>query len=146
MFFDDVNVDRFVRNKYKQQCTQAIRQWDQALCERNNFREELSKVEAARTELTKELEQAMSIRVKASRDIKRLTEERNSALHEYSVIMGERDLVHRCDRPDVVVKCENCSCREMAALQEAAARPSQQAELQKANAKVRLKVCCFIRI
>ena len=42
-----------------------------------------------------ELDQAMNIRVKASKDIKRLTEERNSALHEYSVIMSERDSVHK---------------------------------------------------
>ena len=37
----------------------------------------------------------MNIRVKASKDIKRLTEERNSALHEYSVIMSEREEIHR---------------------------------------------------
>ena len=42
-----------------------------------------------------ELEQAMNIRIKASKDIKRLTEERNSALHEYSVIMSERESVHK---------------------------------------------------
>ena len=97
------------RNKYKQQCTQvypyipypytkftnifylpnnsinpsfqAIRQWDQALVEKN--------------QLKNELDQAMNIRIKASKDIKRLTEERNSALHEYSVIMSERDSVHK---------------------------------------------------
>ena len=37
----------------------------------------------------------MNIRIKASKDIKRLTEERNSALHEYSVIMSERESVHK---------------------------------------------------
>lgn len=60
---------------------QAIRQWDQALAEKNHMKTEL--------------DQAMNIRVKASKDIKRLTEERNSALHEYSVIMSERDSVHK---------------------------------------------------
>ena len=69
------------RNKYKQQCTQAIRQWDQVLVEKN--------------QLKIELDQAMNIRIKASKDIKRLTEERNSALHEYSVIMSERESVHK---------------------------------------------------
>ena len=83
------------RNKYKQQCTQAIRQWDQALCERNQFRDELAKAKKEKEELIKEIDQAMNIRIKASKDIKRLTEERNSALHEYSVIMSERDSVHR---------------------------------------------------
>ena len=83
------------RNKYKGQCTQAIRQWDQALRERTVLQEKLAKVEKEKEELAKEVEQAMNIRIKASKDIKRLTEERNSALHEYSVIMGERGSVIR---------------------------------------------------
>ena len=83
------------RNKYKGQCTQAIRQWDQALRERTLLQEKLAKVEKEKEELAKEVEQAMNIRIKASKDIKRLTEERNSALHEYSVIMGERGSVIR---------------------------------------------------
>merc|ERR1712106_465360 len=32
---------------------------------------------------------------KASKDIKRLTEERNAAMQEYSMIMSERDSVHK---------------------------------------------------
>ena len=83
------------RNKYKGQCTQAIRQWDQALRERTLLQEKLAKVGKEKEELAKEVEQAMNIRIKASKDIKRLTEERNSALHEYSVIMGERGSVIR---------------------------------------------------
>merc|ERR1719422_461982 len=55
----------------------------------------LAKGEKEKEELAKEVEQAMNIRIKASKDIKRLTEERNSALHEYSVIMGERGSVIR---------------------------------------------------
>ena len=39
-------------------------------------------------DLAKEVEQAMIIRIKASKNIKQLMEGRNSALHEYSVIMG----------------------------------------------------------
>ena len=69
------------RNKYKQQCTQAIRQWDQVMVEKNK--------------LTSDLKQAMDIRVKASKDIKRLTDQRNNALHENSVIMSERESVHK---------------------------------------------------
>lgn len=37
----------------------------------------------------------MMLRMKASKDMKRLTEERNGALQEYSLIMGERDTVHK---------------------------------------------------
>ena len=83
------------RNKYKQQCTQAIRQWDNALVENSRLKEELGKTRKEKEELLKENEQAMNIRVKASQDIKRLTAERNSALHEYSIIMSERETVHK---------------------------------------------------
>lgn len=43
----------------------------------------------------KEINQAMAARIKANKDIKRLTEERDAALQEYSLIMSERDSVHR---------------------------------------------------
>lgn len=43
----------------------------------------------------KEINQAMAVRVKASKDLKRLTEERNAAMQEYSLIMSERDTVHK---------------------------------------------------
>lgn len=46
-------------------------------------------------EAVKEINQAMMMRMKASKDMKRLTEERNAALQEYSLIMGERDTVHK---------------------------------------------------
>lgn len=46
-------------------------------------------------EAVKEINQAMMLRMKASKDMKRLTEERNAALQEYSLIMGERDTVHK---------------------------------------------------
>ena len=37
----------------------------------------------------------MTVRIKASKDMKRLTEERNAAMQEYSLIMSERDAVHK---------------------------------------------------
>lgn len=37
----------------------------------------------------------MAVRMKASKDLKRLTEERNAAMQEYSLIMSERDTVHK---------------------------------------------------
>ncbi len=37
----------------------------------------------------------MSVRIRASKDLKRLTEERNAAMQEYSLIMSERDSVHK---------------------------------------------------
>lgn len=43
----------------------------------------------------KEINQAMAVRMKTSKDLKRLTEERNAAMQEYSLIMSERDTVHK---------------------------------------------------
>lgn len=43
----------------------------------------------------KEINTAMTIRVKTNKDIKRLTEERNAAMQEYTLIMSERDTVHK---------------------------------------------------
>ena len=63
--------------------------------ENSQLKEELGKCRKEKEELLKENEQAMNIRVKASQDIKRLTAERNSALHEYSIIMSERESVHK---------------------------------------------------
>jgi len=73
----------------------AIRQWDQALRERNDYKDALAKVQRQHEEAVKEVNQAMTVRIKASKDLKRLTEERNAAMHEYSLIMSERDSVHK---------------------------------------------------
>ncbi|PSN54915.1 hypothetical protein C0J52_01656 [Blattella germanica] len=83
------------RNGLKQQCTSAIRQWDIALRERNEYREALAKVQQQHEEAVKEINQAMAVRMKASKDLKRLTEERNAAMQEYTLIMSERDTVHK---------------------------------------------------
>jgi discs large protein 5 len=39
--------------------------------------------------------QAMAVRMKASKDLKRLADERNAAMQEYTLIMSERDTVHK---------------------------------------------------
>jgi predicted nucleic acid-binding Zn-ribbon protein len=43
----------------------------------------------------KEVNQGMARSIKSSKEIKRLTEERDAAMQEYSLIMSERDSVHR---------------------------------------------------
>merc|ERR1711988_942084 len=68
---------------------------DQALRERNDYRDALAKVQRQHEEAVKEINQAMAVRIKASKDIKRLTEERNAAMQEYALIMSERDSVHK---------------------------------------------------
>ena len=93
------NVLRFVTFLNKKEILyfvlQAIRQWDQALRERNDYRDALAKVQRQHEEAVKEINQAMAVRIKASKDIKRLTEERNAAMQEYALIMSERDSVHK---------------------------------------------------
>ena len=46
-------------------------------------------------EAMKEVNQGMARSIKSSKEIKRLTEERDAAMQEYSLIMSERDSVHR---------------------------------------------------
>ena len=43
---------------------QAIRQWDQALRERNDYRDALAKVQSQHEEAVKEINQAMAVRIK----------------------------------------------------------------------------------
>merc|ERR1711956_50769 len=83
------------RNQFKQQCTQVIRQWDEDLREKNKYKDALAKVKRQHDDAIKEINQAMTVRIKASKDLKRLTEERNAAMQEYSLIMSERDSVHK---------------------------------------------------
>lgn len=52
-------------------------------------------VQQQRDEAMKEINQAMAVRIKASKDLSRLTEERNAAVQEYTLIMSERDSVHK---------------------------------------------------
>ena len=42
----------------------AIRQWDQALRERNDYRDALAKVQRQHEEAVKEINQAMAVRIK----------------------------------------------------------------------------------
>ena len=80
------------RNVLKQQCTQAIMHWDIAIRERNTYKDCLTKVQLQHEE---EVNKAMAMRIKSSKDLKRLTEERNAAMEEYSLVMRERDTVHK---------------------------------------------------
>ena len=90
-----VNLSEYFLQNLFHHILQAIRQWDQALRERNDYRDALAKVQRQHEEAVKEINQAMAVRIKASKDIKRLTEERNAAMQEYALIMSERDSVHK---------------------------------------------------
>lgn len=41
------------------------------------------------------MKEIMTLRINTSRDIDRLTRERNDAMQEYTLIMSERDTVHK---------------------------------------------------
>ena len=58
----------------------AIRQWDQALRERNEYRETMLKVQRQHEDAMKEVNHSMSARMKAGQDVKRIAEERNAAV------------------------------------------------------------------
>ncbi|KAK4007605.1 disks large homolog 5 isoform X2 [Daphnia magna] len=80
------------RNVLKSQCTQAIMQWDIAIRERNTYMDYLTKIQLQHEE---EINKGMALRMKSNKDLKRLTEERNAAMEEYSLVMRERDSVHK---------------------------------------------------
>ncbi|KAG7311968.1 hypothetical protein JYU34_001392 [Plutella xylostella] len=63
------------RNALKQQVATVVRQWEGGARERAELRAALT--------------------ARAPPDVKRLTDERNAALHEYTLIMSERDTVHK---------------------------------------------------
>lgn len=52
--------------------------------------EAYQRVQQQYEEAVKEVNQAMAFRMKASKEVKRLTDERNAAMEEYSLIMSER--------------------------------------------------------
>ena len=62
----------------------AIRKWDQAIRERNDFKDQFVKVKRQHEDAVKEINQNMNVRIKASKDIKRLTDERNAAMQVYT--------------------------------------------------------------
>jgi predicted nucleic acid-binding Zn-ribbon protein len=67
-------------------------QWDIAIRERNTYMDYLTKIQLQHEE---EINKGMASRMKSSKDLKRLTEERNAAMEEYSLVMRERDSVHK---------------------------------------------------
>ena len=50
------------------------------------LKEALQKTKAQRDELEKEINQAMAVRLKATKDLQRVTEEKNATEQEYSLV------------------------------------------------------------
>lgn len=70
----------------------------------------------------------MAVRIKATKDITRLTEERNAAVQEYTLIMSERDTVHK----------------EIEKLQEELSNWSKKMKTAEAQKKATLEEVCYI--
>ena len=69
-----------IQNLFSFGCFSAIRKWDQAIRERNDFKDQYVKFKRQHEDAVKEINQNMNVRIKASKDIKRLTDERNAAM------------------------------------------------------------------
>lgn len=74
----------------KQQLTKTYGQWDKMVRDCNKYREALQKTQQKYDDASKELHQAMAFRMKATKDVQRLTDERNATMTEYNLIMSER--------------------------------------------------------
>ncbi|XP_017769494.1 PREDICTED: disks large homolog 5 [Nicrophorus vespilloides] len=76
----------------KQQLTKAYGQWDIVVRDCSKFREAL---QISQQKYEDEAKQALAFRIKATKELQRLTEERNASMSEYNLIMSERDTVHK---------------------------------------------------
>lgn len=56
----------------------------------NKYRDAHLKAQQKCEEAVKEVNQAMAFRMKANKEVQRLTEERNATMTEYNLIMSER--------------------------------------------------------
>lgn len=82
------------RDNLKQQCSSAIRQWDIALRERNEYRDMYVEGYRRQEELAIELDRARAAHLKATKETRSVNQERNAALLEINRILAERDVVH----------------------------------------------------
>ena len=80
-------------DELRQQCTAAIREYDKALRERDEAIQSSLKADQKLKMALKESE--MNYRMRHSKEIAKLQDERNAALNEYRLVMSERDSVHR---------------------------------------------------
>lgn len=83
------------RNGLKQQCTAAIRNWDQVLHERNDMNERIQKITQQRDDVMKDVNQALASQLRAKKELEIVQKDRDAALREYHLVMSERDQVHK---------------------------------------------------
>ncbi|RWS05832.1 disks large 5-like protein [Dinothrombium tinctorium] len=86
------------------------KQLDDARREASEAKSYLMKVQQQRDEALNKVKETVSLRIKATRDLARLTKERNDAVKEYNLIMSERNSVHE-DIKNLQIECSESKSR-----------------------------------
>ncbi|XP_038060075.1 disks large homolog 5-like isoform X2 [Patiria miniata] len=83
------------RNALKQQCTVVIRKYDNVLREMDESLQSTKLANQKYEKAQRELNRIQHIKHEMDKKIERVTEERNAAVREYTLVMSERDDVHK---------------------------------------------------
>ncbi|KAK0049149.1 disks large 5-like isoform X1 [Biomphalaria pfeifferi] len=83
------------RNGLKQQCTNAIREWNQTLINYGQVKEKLSLVIQQRDDYCKDFNQTFAKHAEMKKNYEALRTEKDAAVKEYALVMSERDTVHK---------------------------------------------------
>ncbi|KAK3761794.1 hypothetical protein RRG08_010119 [Elysia crispata] len=96
---DDLRVKAEVltqeRNGLKQQCTDAIRKWNQTLIDHSQMKEKLGMVINQRDSLSRDFNQTFARHAELKKNYEALRVEKDAAVKEYALVMSERDTVHK---------------------------------------------------
>ncbi|XP_059176195.1 disks large homolog 5-like isoform X2 [Physella acuta] len=83
------------RNGLKQQCTNAIREWNQTLYNLGQMKEKLSLVIKQRDDFCTDFNQTFAKHAELKKSFEALRAEKDAAVKEYALVMSERDTVHK---------------------------------------------------
>ncbi|XP_005111092.2 disks large homolog 5, partial [Aplysia californica] len=83
------------RNGLKQQCTNAIREWNQSLIKHSQVKERLNMVIKQRDDFCKDFNQTFAKHAELKKNFESLRAEKDAAVKEYALVMSERDTVHK---------------------------------------------------
>ncbi|XP_071107685.1 LOW QUALITY PROTEIN: disks large homolog 5-like [Haliotis cracherodii] len=97
--YEEMRIERDMaitdRNGFKQQCTSAIRNWNQVLNERKQLNESLAFMTQQRDKYVLDYNQALAKQINLRKEKDSLQNERDACYSEYRLIMSERDTVHK---------------------------------------------------
>ena len=78
----------------KNRCTAAIQGFEKALKEREKADKDLDALKRQHDDMKSNLQETTKTHMKVSQDLKKVQKEKNSAEHDYMLVMAERDTVH----------------------------------------------------